>query len=159
MPTPKKDTTLAQLQALVSGIPKHCAGQTFVLSGQTYTAAQAAQLAANVLAAMAAVDVARGALTEAVQTRTKVLATDGKVVADLRQVLLVMLSSSPVALAELEISPPKPRAPLTVEAQVLKQAKANATRVVRGTKSKKQKSKIFGNVTGVTITPKTEPDE
>jgi hypothetical protein len=81
------------------------------------------------------------------------------VVASLRKVLRVMLNGSPAALAELELSGPSSRAPLSAEAQLLKQAKANATRVVRGTKSKKQKSKIFGKVTGVKITPTTDGDE
>jgi hypothetical protein len=157
MATPKKASTLAQLQALVTALPALCPGVTFTLSGRTYTVAQAAALAGDMIAAEARVTAAQAVLRGALIKREQVIGANGPLVHDLRSMLRLRFNGSPGLLAELAISPKKTRGPLTTQVRLEKQAKTAATRVARGTKSKKQKSKIFGSVTGVTITPTVRP--
>jgi hypothetical protein len=64
-------------------------------------------------------------------------------------------AASPV-LADFGFNVPK-RAALTVEQQTQAIAKRKATRKARNTLGKKQKAGIKGNVTGVNVTPITEP--
>jgi hypothetical protein len=71
---------------------------------------------------------------------------------DLKQTLRAMYSAQPTILAEFGLTVRK-RAVLTPEELVARTAKADATRVARGTKGKRQLAAIHGNVTGVTITP------
>ena len=65
---------------------------------------------------------------------------------------------SPEVLADFGLAPKKARKPLTVEQKAAAKAKRDATRKARGTTSKKQKSQVKGDVTGVTITPITSAD-
>jgi hypothetical protein len=159
MATPKKETTLAELQALITGIPLLCVGNTLNVAGTMYTAAQAVAVVSTLFDAENAVPLAQAALKAALQNRKGARKTTGPLVLGFRQALRIMYSNSPTALAQVQVRAKKPRAPLSNEAQLTKQAKASSTRLARGTKSKKQKSKIFGNVTGVKITPEHEPGE
>ena len=159
MATPKKETTLAELQALITGIPLLCVGNTINVAGKMYTPVQAVAVVTTFLDAENAVPQAQAALKAALQNREGARKTTGPLILGFRQVLRIMFSNSPTALAQLQVRAKKPRSPLSNEAQLTKQAKASSTRLARGTKSKKQKSKIFGNVTGVKITPEYDPEE
>jgi len=151
--TPTKQTRIAQIQALITGIPKYCASTTFALAGKTYTAPQAVQIATSLVAAASATVQALAAYKEALAAEQQLFATDGVVIREIRQSLELTFSNSPTTLADLKISPRKPPKPLTSEALAAKAAKAKATRLARGTTSKQQKAAVSGNVTGVTITP------
>jgi hypothetical protein len=159
MTTPKKETTLAELQALITGIPQLCVGNTINVAGTMYTAAQAVAVVTTLFDAENAVPLAQAALKAALQNRKGARKTTGPLVLGFRQALRIMYSNSPTALAQVQVRGKKPRTPLSNEAQLTKQAKASSTRLARGTKSKKQKSKIFGNVTGVKITPESDLGE
>ncbi len=158
MTTPRKATTLAELEALTTGIPTYCANRTMILAGQTYTAAEAVQIPAAILAAEAAVVLARAAYREALQARVKVETETATPLRLLRGTLRLMFKRMPVALAELKLKDPRPASPLSTEALLVKKAKAKATREARGTKGKRQKAKILGGVKGVKITPVVKPD-
>jgi hypothetical protein len=71
--------------------------------------------------------------------------------------LILMFANAPDTLAVFGLKPPKARVPLTTAQRAAKTAKAEATRIARGTASKKQKAAIKGNVAGVTITPLITP--
>jgi hypothetical protein len=159
MATPPKKQILDELRALLTYIPKYYAGRALVLSGQTYTAAEAVALVAENIAVYAAVDAALAGVKAAALKRETFLASGGKVVADMRRLFQIEQNKVPVALAELQIKPRRVYPKLSTEAQLTKEAKASSTRLARRTKSKKQKSKIFGDVTGVKITPRTRGDE
>ncbi len=58
-------------------------------------------------------------------------------------------------LADFGLAPKKVPTPLTVEQMAAAQAKREATREARGTMGSKQKAKVKGDVTGVTIRPVT----
>jgi hypothetical protein len=74
----------------------------------------------------------------------------------MRDNIATMFSNNTTTLAAFNLTPKKPRQPLSVEARAAATAKARATRIARGTESKK-KAEVSGNVTGVTITPVTNP--
>jgi len=59
-------------------------------------------------------------------------------------------------LAEFGVKGKKQRKPLTAEANVIRTAKAKATRIARGTKGKRQRKAITGDTGQVTVTVKTE---
>lgn len=69
--------------------------------------------------------------------------------------VMAVFARSPTVLADFGLSPRKPRTPLTVEQKVAQKAKSDATRKARGTKGKKQRLAIKGDVTGVVIAPVT----
>jgi hypothetical protein len=79
------------------------------------------------------------------------------VIRDLRRFLLASFSTAPQTLAEFGLEPPKARKPRTGAENAAAAAKAEATRKARGTVGSKKKLTIKGNVTGVLVTPVTEP--
>ena len=149
--------TPAQLQALITSIPIHCATTVFSVAGQTFTAPQAVAFLTTVLNAHTAVTAARVARTAAIQALEKSNTAEGAVAREIREAVELQFSNSTVTLNEFAIAPRKQPKPLTPEALAARAAKAKATRLARGTTSKKKKAQISGNVTGVTITPITEP--
>ncbi len=68
-------------------------------------------------------------------------------------VVLVAFADATAMLADFGIAPPKARTPMTAEQLAARAAKAKATRIARGTTSKKQKLAVKGDVTGVVVTP------
>jgi hypothetical protein len=161
MATYAKALTLLQYRALLSGLARNCPGATFTIRGVTYTVPQLEAMITGVIDAEVAVPAAKAAWQEAIIAASKLEATDGKTIRAVRDIVTVMFETQATVLADMGIDPPKERAPLSVEARLAAAEKLRATRAARGTKSKKQKSKIKGNVTGVTITPVVagEPEE
>jgi hypothetical protein len=155
MPSVVKPITLAQYQALITGIPNYCATTTFSVASQTFTAPQAVALIQTVINASAAVNAARAAWRAALLAQEKVITGDAKVANEIRESVALMFSNAPTTLSALAIVPRKLPKPLTGAARAAATAKADATRKARGTTSKQQKALISGNVTGVTITPVT----
>jgi len=149
--------TQAQLQALITGIPEYCATTVFNVAGQTFTAPQAVAFLTTVQSAGTAIAASRVAWKAAIQASEKSNAGDGVVAREIREAIALQFSTAPTTLNALAIAPRKKAKPLTVEARAAATAKARATRLARGTESKKQKAAISGNVTGVTITPTTSP--
>ena len=151
------DLTLSQYRALVSGIPLYCPNAIFTVAGQTFTATQAVTFLETVLNAVAATTTTKGAWKDAMQAEAKLLAQDGATVKAIRDDIATMFSNALNTLNAFEIAPRKVPAPLTAAKRAAATAKARATRIARGTTSKKQKAAVTGNVTGVTITPTTAP--
>jgi hypothetical protein len=155
--TASRTLTEAQLRALIMSIPIYCASTIFTLSGQTFTSAQLVTLITSVLNASTASTAAKATMTAALLAEEKLLTGNGALVREARDTLALMFNSVPETLSALAIVPRKPPTPLSAEARAAATAKAKATRLARGTTSKKQKATISGNVTGVTITPVTTP--
>ena len=155
MSSPITQLTLSEYQALVSGIPKYCPKAIFTVAGQTFTANQAVTFITSVLNAVSAVASAKTGWKDARLAEEQVLAQDGATVKAIRENIGLMFSNNTTTLAAFEIAPKKPRQPLSAAARAAATAKAKATRIARGTVSKKQKSELTGGVTGVTITPVT----
>jgi hypothetical protein len=155
-PNTKADT-LALVQALIAGTQKHLSSGTFTLGGTTYTAASIIPILQGLEDAITAVNVAQTGAKDAVATMQGEEATVGPVIRAYKRFLQVTFASVTQTLTDFGLTPPKARTPLTVEQKAAAKAKAEATRIARGTTSKKQKLAISGNVTGVTVTPITAP--
>jgi hypothetical protein len=149
--------TISQYRALVAGIPLYCPNAIFTVASQTFTAPQAVTFISAVLAAVSATATAKGAWKDAMLAEEKLVAADGATVKEIRNNIATMFSNATNTLEAFEIAPRKVPTPLTADQRAAATAKAKATRVARGTTSKKAKAVITGNVTGVTITPVTAP--
>jgi hypothetical protein len=145
--------TLAEYQALVTGIPKVAPNATFGVAGQTLTSAQGVAFISNILTAVAATARAKTSWKDAKMAEYALVAQNGPTVRGIRSNRATLFVNNTTALAELMITPRKPYKPLSAEARAAANAKAKATRAARGTKGSVQKAAITGDVTGVTITP------
>jgi hypothetical protein len=150
-------TIVANYRALIAGIQANCPNGSFILRGQSYTATQAIALLTTLMNASLAELQAKSAWKDAMVAAEKAEATDGVIANELRQVLALSYVDMTTELAEFGLAPKKARKPLTTDARLAATAKLRATRKARGTMSKKQRLLITGDVTGVTITPVTEP--
>jgi hypothetical protein len=149
--------TLAQLQALISGLQKQLPNGSFTLVSTAYTTATLVQALQGVIAALSAVTSAHAAVKAALTAWDAEDAKMGPVVLALKRTLQSMFVNAPDTLALFGLSARKAPAPRTGEQIAAAAAKAKATRIARGTSSKKAKSAIKGNVTGITIVPTTIP--
>jgi hypothetical protein len=150
-----KASALVHLQALMAGTEKHFPNGSFTLGNATYTTAslvQAFKALADALTVLAAAHTStRDAVTAVREAETKVT----PLLRDYRHFLRATFSTANAPLADFGLAPPRPRSPLSSEKRVVAAAKMRATRVARGTTSKKQKLAIKGDVTGVLVTPIT----
>jgi len=99
-----------------------------------------------------AVDAAKAAYQEAVAARLAITVEARTFYKQLKAVLKTYFASQPSVLATFGLTPDKAIAS-SAKTKLLAVGKRSQTRAVRGTKSKKQKARIKGAVTGVTITP------
>ncbi len=144
---------LAQVQALMAGMQKHFPSGTFTLEGASYTTVTLLQTLASLADALSGVMAAHAGLKAALLTLAKVAATIGPVEKACRGFVLAAYGSSPQQLADFGVQPRKQPAPRTSAQNAAAAAKARATRIARGTKSRKQRLAVKGEVTGVEITP------
>jgi hypothetical protein len=152
-----KQPTLAELQSLSTGLPAYCAGMSFLLAGTTYSTTQALAIVTSFLAAETAVQQAKAAYKQTLTARDTLTVSNGVIVRELREILVLNFSNSPPVMASLGVSLRKLPKPLSAAALAVRDAKAKATRLARGTASKKEKATVAGNVTGVSITPMVVP--
>ena len=156
-PPKTKASTLALLQALIAGTQKHLASGSFSLVGTSYTAASLVPILQGLASAITAVNAAQANAKDTVAAMHGIEATVVPLIGAYQRFIRASFASVTQTLADFGLTPPKARAPLTVEQKAAAKAKAEATRLARGTTSKKQKLTVTGNVTGVTVTPITAP--
>jgi len=149
--------TLAQLQALILGLQKQLPGGQFTLLSTVYTTATLVTALQGTLTALTAVTAAHAALKVTLAAWNTEEAKMAPVILALRRILQSMYADAPDTLAVFGLEARKVPAPRTLAQKAATAAKAKATRIARGTTSKKQKLTVSGNVTGVTITPITAP--
>jgi len=152
-----KAATLADLQALVSGLQAKFPSGQFTLGNTAFTTAALVQTLTSLIAAIIAVNTAQANAKVAVAALRATAATVGPVVLALRRNLLAMFGNATDTLALFGLKPRKAPAPRTGAEIAAAAAKAEATRKARGTASKKSKLTVTGNVTGVEIVPITTP--
>ena len=152
-----KATALAHVLALIAGTQKHFPTGSFTIGGTAYTSASLVQTLQGLADTMTALNAAQTGAKDALAAKEGAVAKVGPVVQAYQRLVLAAFANATQTLADFGIEPPKARTPLTSEQKAAVAAKAKATRVARGTTSKKQKLAITGNVTGVTVTPITAP--
>jgi hypothetical protein len=149
--------SVAEYQALITGIPKYLENATFMVASQTFTAAEAVALFQALHDSSAAVVAAKAMWKQLALAEDAAEAHDGAIARDLRRVVARAFSNAPATLQAFMLSPRKKREPLSAEARLVATAKARATRVARGTLGTAQRAAIRGNVVGVTVTPILAP--
>ena len=152
-----KAAALAHVQALIAGTQKHLPNGSFTLGTTTYTSASLIQVLQGLVSAMQAQNVAEAGAKDALAAEQVTQTQVGPILRAYERLVLATFASATQTLADFGLAPPKARAPLTAQQRAARAAKAKATRVARGTTSKKQKLAVKGNVTGVTVTPMTAP--
>ena len=152
-----KAASLAFLQAFNAGLQNHLANQSFPVGATTFTVTSLVQLLGSLIAAIEAVNAAQVSASNAVANLKAVKANVSPVVSAVVRVVAAMFASDAAVLADFGLKARKARAPLTTEQKAAAKAKAEATRIARGTKGPKAKKAIKGNVTGVQITPIVAP--
>jgi hypothetical protein len=154
-----KASTLAQLQALITGLQKQFPNGQFTLGNTAFTTATLVQALQSLIDAINAVNTAQANAKVAVTALGVTVAKVGPVVLALKNNLLSMFGNATNILALFGLEPRKAPAPRKGTEIAAAAAKAEATRKARGTASKKQKLAITGNVTGVQVIPITAPTE
>ena len=149
--------TLAQLQGLILGLQKQLPSAEFTLVSTVYTTPALVTALQGSISTLTAVATAHAALKVALAAWDAEDAKMGPVVLALRRTLQSMYANAPDTLLVFGLEPRKVPAPRTAAEKAASAAKAKATRIARGTTSKKQKLAVSGNVTGITITPITAP--
>jgi len=152
-----KAEALAHVLALIAGTQKHFPNGSLTFGNITYTTASLVALLQGVSDAMTALNVAELAAKHALAASQGVQAQVNPVIQIYERFLQATFANTVPTLADFDLAPHKVPAPRTVEQKAATAAKARATRVARGTTSKKQKLTVTGNVTGITITPVTAP--
>ena len=152
-----KAATLAQLQALVAGLQKQLPNGSFTLVSTVYTTAALVTALQGLIAALTGVDTAQAGAKAALVIWEAEDAKLGQIILALKRTLLSMYANAPDTLAVFGLKPRKAPGPRTAAQRAVTAAKAAATRAARGTTGSKKKLAVTGNVTGVTITPTTEP--
>jgi hypothetical protein len=153
-----KAAIVAQVQAFIAGTQKHTPNGQFTLGGTTYTAATLGQLFQSLADAIKAVDEAQASATAAVSAFDGVRAKVVPIMVDYKRLLQTTYGTDTQTLTDYGLEPRKARRPLSSQENAAAAAKAEATRIARGTASKKKKLAIKGNVTGITVTPVTTPE-
>jgi hypothetical protein len=148
---------LAQVQAIIAGTTKHFPTGSFTIGNTTYTSASLVTVLQGLANAMTARNAAEAGAKDAVAAEHTAQTQVGPILAAYRRLVVAAFANATQTLADFGVTPPKARTPLTTEQKAARAAKAAATRIARGTTSKKQKLAIKGNVTGVTVTPITAP--
>jgi hypothetical protein len=155
--TKTKAAALAHVQALIAGTKLHFPNGSFTIGGTTYTSASLIQVLQGLANAMTALNAAEAGAKDALAAERAAKAQVGPILLAYKRLVLAAFANTTQTLVDFGLTPPKARAPLTTEQRAVRAAKVNATRVARGTTSKKKKLAIKGNVTGVTVTPTTAP--
>jgi hypothetical protein len=155
--TNTKASALAQVQAIIAGTTKHLPNGSFTIGGTAYTAASLIQVLQGLASAMTAQNAAAAAAKDALTAEHAAETQVGPILLAYKRLVLAAFANATQTLADFGLGPPRARTPLTTERRAAQIAKARATRVARGTTSRKQKLAVKGHVTGVIVTPVTAP--
>jgi hypothetical protein len=142
---------------LAAGVQRHFAKLSIVIAEGTFTAAQVAAQLEKLASLRSEVESAKAALKGALEDEKKEAPALRSFYLDVISFVRVAYGGAPEILADFGLTPKKVRKPLSAEQQAAAAAKRASTRSARGTKGKKQKAGIKGNVTGVVVTPITTP--
>jgi hypothetical protein len=152
-----KAAALARVQALIAGTPQHFPNGSFTLGNVAFTTASLVQELQSLAGAMQKLDATQASAKDARKALQETAAKVDPLVRDYKRFLLAAFSTATQTLADFGMQPPAARKPLPTEKRAAATAKMRATRKARGTTSRKQKLAVKGDVTGVVVTPITQP--
>jgi len=145
-PKPSKAKVLALLQAFIAGTQKHFPTGQLTVGNVVYAVASLIALFESLIAAMSKHAAAKVSAKDALVELRAVQVQVDPVVQGYKELLVAMFGQSSQTLADFGLGPRKKPAPLSVEQKAAKKAKAEATRIARGTKGPKAKLGIKGTV-------------
>ena len=143
------------LQLLIDNLPGQVPKMALPVNGKAYTPSQVVAMAKLVVTARQAAQTAKGTLASSKDKVRQTEATYLPILANVRTALVTYLGGDAEKMASLGVAGRKQPAPRTLQQKIAAREKNLATRAARGTKGKKQKAAITGNVTGVVVTPLT----
>jgi hypothetical protein len=150
-------TALARVQALIAGMQKHFPNGQFTLGNMSFTTASLVQTLQSLADALTALNDAHASVKDGVAVLRTTEANVRPVIRACTNYLRATFGDSTAQLDDFGLRALKARTPLATDKRVVAVAKQKATRVARGTKGKKQKLAVKGDVTGVLVTPVTTP--
>jgi hypothetical protein len=158
MSSPNRTDTQAHDGQIIAGVTKNLqnAQTPLTLGGQSFTPASLIAFFQSRIDAANQIAAAKAQWIDLTTKYATLDATADLVARGLKQYVMNANGAASPVLADFGFTVPK-RTPLTVEQQTQAIAKRKATRKARNTLGKKQKAGIKGNVTGVNVTPITEP--
>jgi hypothetical protein len=154
---PSKASALAAVRALIAGTQKHTPNGSLTFGNATYAAASLVQMFQNLADAMTAHDVAQAKAKDVLVALRDVVAKVSPVLRAYRRFLVATYGNATETLADYGLKPLRAKVPQSSEQKAQAAAKRKATRIARGTKSKKQKASIHGVVTAPAATPPAPP--
>ncbi len=152
-----RSVALAHVLTVIAGTQKHFPNGSFTLGNTTYTSTSLVQVFQGLVTAMLARSAAETGAKDALTAQQAAQAQVSPILRAYEHLVLVTFAGATQTLADFGLAPPKARTPLTAQQLAARTAKAKATRVARGTTSKKKKLAVQGDVTGVVVTPVTAP--
>jgi hypothetical protein len=152
-----KAAALAHVQAIIAGTTKHFPNGSFTIGNTTYTSASLIQAFQGLASAIQARNAAATGAKDALTAEQAAQAQIGPILRAYERLVLAAFANASQTLADFGLTPPKARTPLTAQQLAAQAAKAKATRIARGTTSRKKKLAIKGDVTGVVVTPIAAP--
>ena len=153
-------TFLASVVAMIAGITKDVPAKTsLTVGGNSMTQAQILAQLASIKALFDAITAAKNTVTTAVAAKNAGSLAAKQFMADLKKSVEAQFGSSSAELPDFGIALPKPKAARTAAQKAASAAKAEQTRLARGTMGKAQKAAV--TVTGapgvVVVGPDGEP--
>ena len=155
--TKTKAAALARVQAIIAGTNKHFPNGSFTIGSTVYTTASLIQVFQGLADAMTARNTAEAGAKDALAAEHAMQTRVGPILLAYKRLVLAAFANATQTLVDFGLTPPKARTPLTTEQRAARAAKAKATRIARGTTSKKQKLAVKGDVTGIAVIPVTAP--
>jgi hypothetical protein len=158
---PGKQNTVARAEGLSAGTTKHYpnASDQLAFDGGKYTITQVQTNLQKVAELRTATTDAQASAKAKVAAEETLLPPLLLFMAAYAAFVKATFGTQPDVLADFGLAPKKARKPLTTAQKAAAKAKADATRLARGTKGPVAKLGTVGNVVGVTVTPITaSPD-
>jgi hypothetical protein len=141
----------------MAGTEQHFPSGSIRFGNETYTATTLNQRLQKLVDATNGLLAAQNAARDAMAAMRAVDAQEGPLVQAYRRFLHATFATAAQSLADFGLEPMRVATPLTSEQKLVAVARAKATRKARGTKGRKQRLAIKGNVTGVAVVPVTDP--
>jgi hypothetical protein len=155
MPTSKNNEAVLAVK-LAGGAQKHLSGlPQLVLGSGTFTPAQVVTQLQSFANLRNSVNTAKAAVSAALEDEKSQGPSMRAFYTAFIAYVRAAYGNSPDVLADFGLPPKKARKPLTAEQKAAAAAKRSSTRAARGTKGKRQKAAIKGDVTGLVMTPVT----
>jgi len=138
--------SVAEYQALITGIPKYMPTATYMVASRTFTAAEAVTFLETLHNASAASISAKAMWKQLALADDAAEAQNGSIAREIRDTVALAFSNAPATLEAFMLTPRKKPTPLSAEARLAATAKAKATRIARGTKGSVQKASAISDV-------------